>query len=59
MRRPDVRPPSDWKNVKLKARGGFLRPSFVSSRDDVDIPLICPTCQIFFRVIGTITKPTE
>jgi hypothetical protein len=40
--------------VKQKARGGFLRPGFVSFRDDVVIPLICPTCQILFRVIGTI-----
>jgi hypothetical protein len=50
MRRRAVRPPSDWKNVKQKARSGFLRPGFVSSRDDVDMPLICPTCQILFSV---------
>ena len=47
MRRRDVRPPSDW-NFKQKARGGFLRPGFVSSRDNIDMPLICPTCQFLF-----------
>jgi len=59
MRRRDVRQPSDWNFCKQKARGGFLRPGFVSSRDDVVIPLICPTCQILFLVIGMIAKSTE
>ena len=38
MRRRDVRPPSDSENFKKKARGGFLRPGFADSRDDVIYP---------------------
>jgi len=56
MRRRDVRPPSDWKNVKQKARGGFLRPGFVNFRDDIDVPVICPTCQIIFSGYRNIAE---
>jgi len=43
------------ENSNKKPAADFSAPGFVSSRDDVDIPSICPTCQIVFRVIGIIS----
>jgi hypothetical protein len=28
----------------------------VNFRDDVDVPLICPTCQILFRAVNKLLK---
>jgi hypothetical protein len=45
----DVRPPSDSRISKQKARDGFLRAGFCNFRDDGVMPVICPTCQIVFE----------
>ena len=44
----EMRPPSNSGNPKAKARCRFPGAGFCSSCDDGEMPVICPTCQIFF-----------
>ena len=48
MWRRDVRSPSDWKNVNKKPAADFSARALHDFRDDDDVPVICPTCQILF-----------
>jgi len=59
MRRRDVRPPSDWNFPNKKPAADFSAPGSVNSRDDVDVPLICPTCQILFWLVNQSRKIRE
>jgi hypothetical protein len=45
--RHNVRPPSDSGISNEKTRGRFPGAGFLSSCDDANMPVICPTCQIF------------
>jgi hypothetical protein len=45
-----------FENSNEKARGGFLRAGFRCFCDDDGMPVICPTCQIFFEGVNKLRK---
>jgi hypothetical protein len=47
--RRDKRPPSDWKISTKKPAADFSARALHDFRDDDDVPVICPTCQMFFK----------
>jgi hypothetical protein len=54
MRRRDVRPPSDWNLHNKKPAADFSARALHDFRDDDDLPVICPTCQILCRADGVL-----
>jgi hypothetical protein len=59
MRHRDVRPPSDSKNSTKKPAADFSARALHDFRDDVDVPVICPTCQMFFGPSTNSRKRNE
>jgi hypothetical protein len=56
MRRRDVRPPSDWDISNKKPAADFSARALHDFRDDVVLPVICPTCQILFAARQQIAE---
>jgi hypothetical protein len=57
MKRLDVRPPSDSRNPKRKARGGFLRAGF-GCCDNGHRPVFARRGKFFFKKQIAARKPT-
>ena len=49
LRRRDMRPPSDWRISTKKPAADFSARALHDFRDDDNLPVICPTCQMFLR----------
>jgi hypothetical protein len=57
MWRRDARPPSDSDISNKKPVADFSARALHDFRDDVSLPLICPTCQILFWAIRRVARP--
>ena len=57
MWRRDARPPSDSDISNKKPVADFSARALHDFRDDVGLPLICPTCQILFWAIRRVARP--
>jgi hypothetical protein len=45
-----------FENSNKKPAADFSARALCDFRDDVDLPLICPTCQILFRAVNKLRK---